>query len=148
MSFTVQKSFHFYAAHRNAGVSEDNKCFGLHGHTYHVDLVFGTFSEADLDDAGMTIDFGAIDAEVIKPLHDELDHSTLLSIEDFDRIAGQVEFIRKMVVMPTETSVEHLCVWIYERIMKLNARYGALVTKIKIRETESSEIEFTPDDEF
>lgn len=73
MSFELERSYRFEAAHWLPAVPADHRCRNLHGHSYEVVVTVA----GELDHArGWVIDFAAIDAEVA-PLISSLDHSCL-----------------------------------------------------------------------
>ena len=72
---TIEKKYHFYAAHRNKEAGE--KCGRIHGHTYNVVCWF-TF---DAMENGITMLFSDID-DRIEPIVKEYDHYLLMDAND------------------------------------------------------------------
>ncbi len=76
----IFKEFHFEAAHRLPFVPEGHKCGRLHGHSFRVTVhVRGPVGP----DSGWVMDFADL-SEVVRPLHDRLDHYYLNEIEGLE----------------------------------------------------------------
>ena len=67
--FKITRKYHFYAGHRNEKLKD--KCFNLHGHTYHIEMTFDLSYDPY---SGITMLFNDID-KLVYPIIDELDHS-------------------------------------------------------------------------
>jgi 6-pyruvoyltetrahydropterin/6-carboxytetrahydropterin synthase len=94
VSFELERSYRFEAAHRLPEVPPQHRCWQLHGHSYEIAVgVTG-----NLDAQGWVCDFAAIDAAV-EPLVTILDHCYL------NEIAG----------LENPTS-ELLAQWLWERL--------------------------------
>lgn len=66
----------FDAAHSVASFGEGHKCFGIHGHTYHIRLEVG----GPLDMArGVVIDFDTVKA-AWRPIRERLDHKNINNV--------------------------------------------------------------------
>ena len=75
MTFKISKTFRFSASHSIPSLPEGHKCKRLHGHTYHVELIF----EGKLDEHGFVIDYGDLDV-FLHWLKENLDHRHLNDI--------------------------------------------------------------------
>ena len=125
---TIEKSYHFYAAHRNEML--DDKCKNLHGHKYDVTC---KFSFTQIGDDGVTMLFSDIDRRLEPLFKSELDHSTLMSPTDPLR-GVLIKHEQKIIELPHGTSVELLCGYLFGRVIDL---IPSLIS-ISIKETQSS----------
>lgn len=120
----IARHFKFEAAHRLP--CHDGKCARLHGHTYHLELVFrGQPRQVRADDpqSGFVADFGLIDDLVRQELIDPwLDHHQL------DERIPELAY----------SSAEHLAAWIVGWCARhLDGRLGeAAIERAKVWETE------------
>ena len=73
MTTTIFKEFTFAAAHCLKGLDDGHPCTVLHGHNYRVRLEIEGTPDPQ---TGMVMDFAKI-KEVVAPLIERLDHSTL-----------------------------------------------------------------------
>lgn len=128
-TFTITKSYHFYAAHRNpeGGI----KCGRIHGHTYEV-TVDVTFPRQKGSSVSML--FQDID-NIIEPIIKEHDHVFLLWDKDplvpFLESAGE-----PFLTLPFVTSAENLAEHLLHKIRSQNLN----VTKLTLQETKSSSV--------
>lgn len=101
----LTKKFDFEAAHR-LGNGYCGKCASNHGHSWkgHVKVTRRTDT---LDEFGMAIDYADI-KEVIKPLIDALDHSTIVSEKDETMLRFLIEENQKLFVVPGNPTSEIL----------------------------------------
>ena len=125
---TIEKSYHFYAAHRNEML--DDKCKNLHGHKYDVTC---KFSFTEIGEDGVTMLFSDIDRRLEPLFKSELDHSTLMSFADPVKEA-LLSHGQKVIELPHGTSVELLCGYLFDRVIDL---IPSLIS-ISIKETQSS----------
>lgn len=101
---TCTRRIEFDAAHRV--IDHESKCKYLHGHRYVLEL---TFDSKSLDKLGRVIDFGEIRDIMSKWINDNLDHTTILSIDDKElgeniaAITGQ-----KIYYMNSSTTAENI----------------------------------------
>lgn len=127
---TLQRKYHFYAAHRNKGAGE--KCGRIHGHTYKVVCSF-EFNQIN-SDTGATMLFQDVD-KIVEPIIKSLDHYLLLFI--YDRLAKILHDAgEKYLPVPFETSCENLAIYLWDCI---SAQISNL-SQIELQETESSNI--------
>jgi 6-pyruvoyltetrahydropterin/6-carboxytetrahydropterin synthase len=127
---TIEKKYHFYAAHRNKAAGE--KCGRLHGHTYDVVCHF-SFNE--LKEGGVTFLFSDID-ELVSPIIKEYCHWLLLF--EKDTLCEVLDKANEPYLkLPFETSVENMAIWLFNRIA---AETNLPISKIELAETKSSKI--------
>ena len=125
----IEKTYHFYAGHRNkeAGI----KCGRPHGHTYDVVCTF----QFDKIINGVTMLFSEID-KLVEPIIKEYDHYFLFKDDDplveIFELAGE-----EYKTVPFETSAENMSIWLFNRI-KNEAELP--IIKIVFAETKSSKI--------
>ena len=74
--YQVSKTFKISYAHRL--LNHPGKCKYLHGHNTRIVV---TYQSPTLNDFGMVMDFDDI-SKAVKPILDQLDHSTILQITD------------------------------------------------------------------
>jgi 6-pyruvoyltetrahydropterin/6-carboxytetrahydropterin synthase len=128
-NISIQKKYHFYAAHRNKNAGE--KCGRIHGHTYNVVC---HFSFSRLKD-GITVLFSDIDAQV-EPIIKEYCHWFL--IYDKDPLCEVLEFHNEPILkVPFETSAENIAIWLFNRIKR---ETNLPIVKIEVSETLSSNV--------
>ena len=87
---TCSRKFEFDSAHRV--MNHENKCKMLHGHRYSLKA---TFTASNLDNIGRIIDYGVIKEILGNWIDLNLDHNTILNINDkelgdnISKITGQ-----------------------------------------------------------
>ena len=71
-----------------------SKCFNLHGHRYVFEALIVGELVADGEERGMVMDFSFIKEEMIKHIHDNIDHAMVLWQDDelVDRIVRHSRF--------------------------------------------------------
>lgn len=137
----IEKSFKFYAGHRNESL--EGKCSNLHGHRYGVTVVI----EPKRTRAGITMLFADID-KIVESVLCQYDHSLLVSsadtiLESLQRVTNSDGEAMKMVVFDEETSAENLAKRLYFEIK--SAGLNELV-ELRIAETDSSVVIFDQTD--
>ncbi len=136
----IQKSYKFYAAHRNEELQD--KCSNIHGHRYGVVCHF----EVERDGAISTL-FGDFDRLVEPLLKDNYDHSMLIHESDplYETLQGHMERTGeclRLKVMPRPTSVENLAYVLFTEITDL----GFQLHRLDIQETDTSIIHYSRED--
>ncbi len=133
----IERTGHFYAAHRNQELRGD-KCFGLHGHTYHITV---GFKVGERDSAGVTILFSDLESKLNRVLN-RYDHALLLDKEDRN-LRDALRFLEtqdnqdhKTVEMDGPTSVENLAERLYNEIGPEDVEW------VRVKETNSSTVVF------
>lgn len=109
---TCTRRIEFDAAHRV--VNHEGKCKYLHGHRYALEA---TFKAKDLDDLGRVIDFGAVKQVLSQWIDNNLDHTTILSLEDKD-LGEKISAItgQKIYYMNSSTTAENIASHIFNDI--------------------------------
>ena len=134
------KSFTFDAAHRIIG--HDGKCKYLHGHTYTLEI---TALSEKLNYLGMVVDFSILKSLAGGWINDNLDHTTILSIEDKD-LGDYIEKVthQKVFYLNNHPTAENLATYFkYDVCFKLFSSYANdfIIEKIKLFETNTSWVE-------
>lgn len=75
--FTIKRSFHFYAAHRNDDLP-GQRCHSIHGHTYMVDVYVECYQ---LEDRSYSVLFSDIEKRVNAVL-EPFEHSLMINKDD------------------------------------------------------------------
>lgn len=138
---TIEKKYHFYAAHRNENLT-GSKCANIHGHTYYVTASF----EAPQQNCqtGVTVEFSDID-KLVEPIIKELDHKFLIHTGDpllkfldfFNSSRDKCEDRIALVEMCTPSSLENLVDMLWH---KIQYRTPFRLNFLTIQETTSSSI--------
>ncbi len=109
----IAKEFHWEMGHRLP--DHFGLCKNIHGHSYKMIVEF----EGELDEQGMVIDFYDVE-KIINPIIEKLDHAFM--VKDDDKLT--LEFLEKLnskkVVINFFTTVENICKYISEKIIKSN----------------------------
>lgn len=131
--FIIKKSFHFHAAHRNEDLSND-RCFSIHGHTYHVDCHFA-FTKADSH--SVTMLFSDIEKQVL-PVLAPFEHSFIVNRVDPLYTVLRDQGI-KLCVLDHPSSAENLAQLFFDRI---RANTELNLVRLDLQETESSVVSY------
>ncbi len=105
----------FSSAHRLR--EYQGKCSSLHGHNWKVRL---TVRARELDDRGITIDFGKL-KKLLASLVSRFDHVDLNQIPPFDRLNPTAENIARTIFelaaeeLPAGIEVDRVVVWESEK---------------------------------
>jgi len=127
---TIEKKYHFYAAHRNKAGGE--KCGRIHGHTYEVKCYF-KFNQ--INEGGITYLFSDID-KLVEPIIKEYCHWFL--IYENDPLVNLLELANEPIKkLPFETSAENMSIWLFNRIQR---ETKLPIIKIELAETKSSNV--------
>ncbi len=132
MIATIAKRFTFDAAHRLDCLPPTHKCYGMHGHTYEVELVF----TGEIDKNGFVMDYADI-ADLWQPLHAVLDHKVLNEVPGLG--------------VP---STEHLAGWIFAHLVQCkrgqrpltSTPAQAMLTVVRVKESTSTWCSVSRDD--
>lgn len=143
---SIEKKYHFHAAHRNEKL--DDKCRNLHGHTYHVVVRFNSLKVTD--ESGVSIKFADLDA-IVEPIIKDLDHTTLIHendlllrwIKDFNE--RQPDLATSVKEFPYVTSAENIAAYILNAVKYAaqDAGYKGLQFEVSLQETTSSIVHFS-----
>lgn len=130
MAITIQKKYHFYAAHRNKAGGE--KCGRIHGHTYNVVC---HFSFSRINKGGVTCLFSDIDKQV-EPIIKA--HCHWLLLYDKDPLCDTLDTIGEPYLkLPFETSAENMAMYLLQKIKR---ETGLPIEKIELAETLTSNV--------
>lgn len=109
MVLKVAKEFRWEMGHR-LSYHEDG-CQNLHGHSYRMAVEL----EGTRNEGGMVLDYGKI-KEIVTPLLERLDHSTMLHDEDQKVISFFKDQNMKTVLVPFHPTAENMVVWFLEQL--------------------------------
>jgi 6-pyruvoyltetrahydropterin/6-carboxytetrahydropterin synthase len=128
---TCTRKIEFDAAHRVIG--HENKCKFLHGHRYVLEVTFAT---SELDDIGRVIDFGQIKNTLKSWIDENLDHTTILSMED-KKLGDEIEKITKQKIyyINANPTAENILLHLKDIISTLFKSSQVELHKLKIYET-------------
>ena len=136
----IQKSYRFYAAHRNEELHD--KCRNLHGHRYGLRCFF----EVERNGAISTL-FGDFDSKIEPFLKAEYDHATLINVHDTlyeslcDHMRRTGETL-KLKRFEAPTSVENLAYQLFTEITALGFR----LSRLEVQETDTSVLVYNRED--
>ncbi|HBN74785.1 MAG TPA: hypothetical protein DD473_02970 [Planctomycetaceae bacterium] len=136
----IQKSYKFYAAHRNEELQD--KCSNLHGHRYGIVCHF----QVERDGAISTL-FGDFDHFLEPHLKENYDHAMLIHQHDplYETLQGHMERTGenlRLKVFPNPTSVENLAFMLFSEIRE----FGLDLVQLDVQETDTSIIQYTLND--
>ena len=136
----IKKEYKFYAAHRNAQLSD--KCRNLHGHRYGIVVHF----EVERDGALSTL-FGDFDAKIEPHLKEHYDHGLLIDVNDplFPYLQSYVEETGDALrfnKFDVPTTVENLAYKLFCEFTE----FGFRIERVEVRETDTSVISYTRED--
>lgn len=131
--FTIKRSFHFHAAHRNDDLPNE-RCFSIHGHTYYLDCHFALEKP---ENRSYSVLFSDIERRVTKVI-DAFEHSLIINRSDpFYKILEPTG--TKLCVLEFTPSAENVAKLLFERIKestKLN------LIQVDLRETTTSVVSY------
>lgn len=111
--YIVVDGLGFSAAHRL--IHHTGKCKHFHGHNYKV---VAQFYAGDVNhDTGMAIDFGVL-KDIVKKCCDELDHLSILNVEDKHYIDFLKSQSDKVVIMGNEPTCEVIAKYLFQKVSK------------------------------
>ena len=136
----IQKSYKFYAAHRNEELQD--KCRNLHGHRYGIVCHF----EVERTGALTTL-FADFDAKIEPHLKRLYDHGMLIHVADplYDTLLDHMERTGehlKLNRFDGPTTVENLARKLFTEITDLGFR----LSRLEVRETDTSVVEYSRED--
>lgn len=105
-------------------------CKNIHGHSYKMIVEF----EGELNKEEMVIDFYDLD-KIMKPLIDKLDHSFMVSKNDAVVIAFLEKIKSKKFVVDFNSTVENICNFFLQEIIKCELPSNISSVSIRIYET-------------
>jgi 6-pyruvoyltetrahydropterin/6-carboxytetrahydropterin synthase len=141
---TCTRKIEFDAAHRI--INHESKCKMLHGHRYVLEATFiANYQQKDLDDLGRVIDFGVIKQILGNWIDSNLDHNTILSLND-KKLGEEIEKItnQKIYYLEENPTAENIAKHIFQDICpELFKNLMVKCVKVKLYETPNcfSEIE-------
>ncbi|ARU41027.1 hypothetical protein CCB80_07685 [Armatimonadetes bacterium Uphvl-Ar1] len=106
----ITKEYRWEMGHRLSYHTEG--CQNLHGHSYRI--IVGLTGQTN--DGGMIFDFGDI-SRIIKPIIDELDHSTMLHQEDQPLVNFLQSQSMKLTLVPFHPTTEELARWLIQKVI-------------------------------
>jgi 6-pyruvoyltetrahydropterin/6-carboxytetrahydropterin synthase len=132
----IAKEFHWEMGHRLP--DHFGLCKNIHGHSYKMIVEF----EGELDEQGMVIDFYDVE-KIINPIIEKLDHAFM--VKDDDKLT--LEFLEKLnskkVVINFFTTVENICKYISDKIIKCNLPKNITFINVRVYETAEDYAEFS-----
>ena len=132
----IAKEFHWEMGHRLP--EHFGLCKNIHGHSYKMIVEF----EGELDEQGMVIDFYDVE-KIINPIIEKLDHAFM--VKDNDEIT--LEFLEKLdskkVVVDFFATVENICNYISDKIIKNNLPKNINFINVRVYETAEDYAEFS-----
>ena len=124
----IAKEFHWEMGHRLP--EHFGLCKNIHGHSYKMIVEF----EGELDEQGMVIDFYDVE-KIINPIIEKLDHAFM--VKDDDKLT--LEFLEKLdskkVVVDFFATVENICNYISDIIIKSNLPKNIKFINVRVYET-------------
>jgi 6-pyruvoyltetrahydropterin/6-carboxytetrahydropterin synthase len=124
----IAKEFHWEMGHRLP--DHFGLCKNIHGHSYKMIVEF----EGELDEQGMVIDFYDVE-KIINPIIEKLDHAFM--VKDDDKLT--LEFLEKLnskkVVVNFVSTVENICKYISDKIIKSNLPKNIKFVNVRVYET-------------
>lgn len=136
----IEKTYKFYAAHRNEEL--EDKCRNLHGHRYALRCFFRVQRNGSISTL-----FGDFDQPIEPFLKQHYDHATLINVHDplyevlceyGERTGDRLKLKR----FEEPTSVENLARRLFDEISAM----GFELDRLEIQETDTSTIHYTRED--
>ncbi len=124
----IAKEFHWEMGHRLP--EHFGLCKNIHGHSYKMIIEF----EGELDEQGMVIDFYDVE-KIIIPIIDELDHAFMVKDDDERTLEFLEKLNSKKVVVNFFATVENICKYISDKIIKSNLPKNIKFINVRIYET-------------
>lgn len=124
----IAKEFHWEMGHRLP--EHFGLCKNIHGHSYRMIIEF----EGELDEQGMVIDFYDVE-KIIAPIIDELDHAFMVKDDDVIALDFLEKLNSKKIVVSFESTVENICKYISDQIIKSNLPKNIQYITVRVYET-------------
>ena len=124
----IAKEFHWEMGHRLP--EHFGLCKNIHGHSYKMIVEF----EGELDEQGMVIDFYNVEKK-IAPIIDKLDHSFMVKDDDVIALDFLEKIKKKKIVVSFESTVENICKYISDQIIKSNLPKNIQYITVRVYET-------------
>ena len=124
----IAKEFHWEMGHRLP--EHFGLCKNIHGHSYKMIVEF----EGELDEQGMVIDFYDVEKK-IAPIIDELDHAFMVKDDDVIALDFLEKLNSKKIVVSFESTVENICKYISDQIIKGNLPKNIQYITVRVYET-------------
>ena len=135
MVVKVAKEFRWEMGHRLSYHTEG--CANLHGHSYRMAVEL----EGTLDDGGMVIDYGTI-KDLVTPLLEKLDHSTMLHDTDEEVKTFLQNQNMKVVLVPFYPTAENMAIWFCDQLKPAFQSHKNLQKlTVRLHETQSATAE-------
>lgn len=132
-TFSIKRSFHFHAAHRNDDLPGE-RCYSIHGHTYFLDCHFECEKPRE---RSFSILFSEIERRVSRII-DDFEHSLLINRRDpFLPLLESTG--TKLCILESTPSAEHVAQVFFERIRR---ETGLNLTQVDLRETTTSVVSY------
>lgn len=138
---TIRKLYKFEMAHQLADATTAACYETIHGHSYRVELFLGT---TKLNDANMVRDFGSLDGFKTW-LMEKFDHALLIPAafnEAYKAVLAKHN--KKIWFTPENPTAEWMAKFIFEKACQLLDDREALVTGVRVHETDTGYAEYRP----
>ncbi len=113
-------------------------CKNIHGHSYKMIVEF----EGELDEQGMVIDFYDVE-KIINPIIEKLDHAFMVKEDDEITLEFLEKLNSKKVVVNFVATVENICNYISDKIIKSNLPENIKFINVRVYETAEDYAEFS-----
>ena len=136
----IQKTFKFYAAHRNEEIG--GKCANLHGHRYEIRCFFEVRRKNSI-----STPFADFDERIGRLISQSYDHGMLIHKGDplYKTLKLHMRLHNehlKLKVLEGPTSVENLAYTLFSEISAIGFR----LLKLEVKETDTSALEYSLND--
>lgn len=127
---TCTRRIEFDAAHRV--MRHESKCKHLHGHRYVVDV---TCAADALDPLGRVVDFGVIKSSFGAWVDGQLDHGTLVHVDDVE-LRGLCEAQGwRCFVMRSNPTAENIAEVLFNVAQAMLEEHGVRIVSVRVYET-------------
>ncbi len=132
----IAKEFHWEMGHRLP--EHFGLCKNIHGHSYKMIVEF----EGEIDEQGMVIDFYDVE-KIINPIIEKLDHAFMVKEDDEITLEFLEKLNSKKVVVDFFATVENICNYISDKIIKSNLPKNIKIINVRVYETAEDYAEFS-----